>query len=170
MLMTAIRFAVFCCLLSCVASRANAVAINPPTLYHDPATGRLWLTKPLGPPQSSEQGPIIYIKSASNSLLALAGNPIPGAIYDTEDFPPSHTFYNVPIGAFDLGLSIRPGVPSSDITLNYFPFLIPPFEPLLGAVVTIPEPASLATASVAFVALAVFRRRRYRFGRRPGPA
>lgn len=158
--MTAIRVAAFCCLLFCVAERANAIAVAPPTLYHNPATGQLWLTNPLGPPQTAAQGPIIYFKSASNGLIAPVGNPIPGAIYDTEDFPAAHTFYNVPIGTFNLGKLIQPGLPSSDITLSYLPFLSLPLNPLPGTVATIPEPATLCSATIALLGLAALRRGR----------
>lgn len=157
--MTGIRIAAFCCFLFCVADGAIAVALDPPTLYHDPATGHLWLTNPLGPPQTADQGPIIYFKSASNGLIAPVGNPIPGAIYDTDDFPAAHTFYNVPIGSFDLGQLIQPGLPSSDITLSFLPFISLPLLPLPGAVVTVPEPATICSAAVALLSLAVLRRR-----------
>lgn len=158
--MTAIRIAAFCCLLFCVADRAHAIAATPPTLYHNPATGHLWLTNPLGPPLTAAQGPIIYFKSASNGLIAPVGNPIPGATYDTEDFPAAHTFYNVPIGSFNLGQLIQPGLPSSDITLSYLPFISLPLNPLPGIVITIPEPATIGSATMALLALAALRRRR----------
>ncbi len=157
--MTGIRIAAFCFLVFCVADGASAVALDPPTLYHDPATGHLWLTNPLGPPQTAVQGPIIYFKSASNGLIAPVGNPIPVAIYDTEDFPAAHTFYNVPIGSFDLGQLIQPGLPSTDITLSFLPLISSPLQPLLGAVVTVPEPATICSAAVALLALAALHRR-----------
>jgi hypothetical protein len=158
--MTAFRIAMFFCLLACAAADASAVALELPTLYHHPATGNLWLTNPLGPPASRPDGPIIYFQSASNSLIKPVTNPIPGSIYDPDEFPVANLFYNVPIGSFDLGQLVLPGVPTSDLSLKFFAFLVPPFTPEPGLVVTIPEPSTIAIGCLAVVGVAALRRRK----------
>jgi hypothetical protein len=65
----------------------------------------------------------------------------------------------VPIGSFALGQLIQPGLPSSDITLSFLPFISSPLQPLAGIVVSVPEPASICTAMTALLGLTWLRRR-----------
>ena len=130
---------------------------DPPVLHHNPSTGNLWLTN-TATVLGTAAGTWVFVESSGQNLLPLLVNPIPGSILVGGEVPAGFSFLLTPWGTFDLGPIVVPGTPSSDLSVNLAVSSFP-MEFVAGTVVTVPEPASLATGCLSILSLAAFRRR-----------
>ncbi len=131
------------------AQFANAV----PTATYDPATGNIsW---------SDIGDPTVVLLLISEGGNLLNGNDFGGGV-DNGDVPNAITWFSLPPiavdGALPAGNIVNPGTDIGDLSVQFFESLTGGSAP--GEVRAIPEPGSIALASMGLIGLVALRRRR----------
>lgn len=139
---------------------AAGSAMAVPTAFYNPATGGIFMKNDTGAPLGA-----FALISAGGKVKTDAGAfaAVGGATFDPGDLPGGFTYLTFPATNTDFGLSIgnviTPGTPSSDLSSIYYVNLSTGVQSQ-GAIVEIPEPATIAMGGLGLIGIVAAARRR----------